>query len=101
MKWGLRLGDKVIVPPVYRNIQAPVGNYCAVEAYPNQWGVIMLDGKMVIEARYMNVEIKDNDTAHLTLIPGKTRTVRLKEYRTSDMKRVKTTGSLQEDRKNK
>lgn len=100
-KWGLRLGDKVIVPPVYRNIQSPVGNYCAVEAYPNQWGVIMLDGKVVIEARYMNVEIKDNDTAHLTLIPGKTRTVRLKEYRTSDMKRVKTTGSLQEARKNK
>ena len=100
MKWGLRLGDKVIVPPVYRNIQAPVGNYCAVEAYPNQWGVIMLDGKVVIEARYMNVEIK-NGTAHLTLIPGKTRTVRLKEYRTSDMKRIKTTGSLQEARKNK
>ena len=101
MKWGLRLGDKVIVPPVYRSIQAPVGNYCAVEAYPHQWGVIMLDGKVVIEARYMNVEIKDNGTAHLTLIPGKTRTVRLKEYRTSDMKRVKTTGSLQEARKNK
>ena len=77
MKWGLRLGDKVIVPPVYRNIQAPVGNYCAVEAYPHQWGVIMLDGKVVIEARYMNVEIKDNGTANLTLIPGKTRTVDL------------------------
>ena len=101
MKWGLRLGDKVIVPPIYRSIQAPVGIYCAVEAYPHQWGVIMLDGKVVIEARYMNVEIKDNGTAHLTLIPGKTRTVRLKEYRTSDMKRVKTTGSLQEARKNK
>ena len=101
MKWGLRLGDKVIVPPVYRSIQAPVGNYCAVETYPHQWGIIMLDGKVVIEARYMNVEIKDNGTAHLTLIPGNTRTVRLKEYRTSDMKRVKTTGSLQEARKNK
>ena len=77
MKWGLRLGDKVIVPPVYRNIQAPVGNYCAVEAYPHQWGVIMLDGKVVIEARYMNVEIKDNGTARLTMFPGKVRTVKL------------------------
>lgn len=101
MKWGLRLGDKVIVPPIYRNIQTPVGNYCAVEAYPHQWGVIMLDGKVVIEARYMNVEIKDNGTAILTLISGNTRTVRLKEYRTSDMKRVKMTESLQEARKNK
>lgn len=77
MKWGLKLGDKVIVPPIYRNIQSPVGNYCAVEAYPHQWGIIMLDGKVVIEARYMNVEIKDNGTANLTLIPGKTRTVDL------------------------
>ena len=77
MKWGLRLGDKVIVPPVYRSIQTPVGNYCAVEAYPNQWGIIMLDGEMVIEARYMNVEIKDNGTARLTMFPGKVRTVKL------------------------
>ena len=39
--------------------------------------IIMLDGKVVIEARYMNVEIKDNGTACLTIIPGKTKTVKL------------------------
>ncbi len=37
----------------------------------------MLDGKVVVEARYMNVEIKDNGTACLTIIPGKTKTVKL------------------------
>lgn len=78
MKWGLRLGDKVIVPPIYRSIQAPVGNYCAVEAYPRQWGVIMLDGKIVIEARYSHVEINENGTAKLTLVPGNTKIVDLK-----------------------
>ena len=40
LKWGLKQGDKVIVPPVYRNLQTPVGNYCAFEGNPRQWGVI-------------------------------------------------------------
>lgn len=78
MKWGLRLDGRVIVPPIYRNIKSPVGNYCAVEGNPNQWGVIMLDGKVVIEARYSHVEIDENGTARLTIIPGKVRTVKLK-----------------------
>ena len=50
---------------------------CAMEENPNRWGIIMLDGKVVVEARYMNVEIKDNGTACLTIIPGKTKTVKL------------------------
>lgn len=29
-KWGLKVGGRIVVPPVYRNILAPVGNYCAV-----------------------------------------------------------------------
>lgn len=79
LRWGLKLDDRIIVPPIYRSIQEPVGNYCAVEASPRQWGIIMLDGKVVIEARYMNVEINDNGTACLTVFPGKTKTVKLKE----------------------
>ena len=77
LKWGLKLGDRIIVPPVYRNIQTPVGNYCAVEANPQQWGVIMLDGKMVIEARYTDIIINNNGTARLTIFPGMTKTVKL------------------------
>ena len=79
LRWGLKLDDRIIVPPIYRNIQQPVGNYCAVETSPKQWGVIMLDGKIVVEARYMNVEISSNGTARLTVFPGKTKTVKLKE----------------------
>ena len=77
LKWGLKLGDRIIVPPVYRNIQTPVGNYCAVEANPQQWGVIMLDGKVVIEARYTDIIINNNGTARLTIFPGMTKTVKL------------------------
>ena len=77
MKWGLRLGDKVVVPPIYRNMQMPVGYYCAVETSPYRWGVIMLDGKVVVEASYSKVEIGRDGTAKLTIIPGMVRQVKL------------------------
>lgn len=77
LKWGLKSGERIIVPPIYRRIQKPIGNYCAMEENPNQWGIIMLDGKVVVEARYINVKIKDNGTANLTIIPGKTKTIKL------------------------
>lgn len=76
-KWGLKLGGKTIVPPIYRNIRPPVGVYCAVETSPRQWGVIMLDGRKVLEAKYTDVEINIDGTARLTVFPGKTKTVKL------------------------
>ena len=57
-----------------------MGNYCAVEANPRQWGIIMLDGKVVIEPRYTHVEINSNGTALLTVFPGITKTVNLKKF---------------------
>ena len=76
-KWGLKLGERVIIPPMFRNIQAPVGWFCAFETNPYQWGVITLDGRIIIEARYSKVEIAANGVARLTLMPGKTKTVKL------------------------
>ena len=76
-KWGLKLGGRIVVPPVYRNILAPVGNYCAVECNPCQWGIIMLDGKVVVEANYSKVEIRDDGTARLTVFPRKEKVVEL------------------------
>lgn len=78
LKWGLRAGSRVIVPPIYRSIQNPVGNYCVVETNPRQWGIIRLDGKVVVEARYTNVEISNGGTARLTVFLGITKTVNLK-----------------------
>ncbi len=77
LKWGLKQGDRVVVPPVYRSIRMPVGDYCAVEAGPRQWGVIMLDGRVVVETRYSDVEISGNGKARLTVFPGMTKTVDL------------------------
>ena len=77
MRWGLRQGEKVVVPPVYRSIQYPVGYYCAVEVSPCRWGIIMLDGKVVVEANYSKVVINGDGTARLTVFPGKEKVVEL------------------------
>ena len=55
----------------------PVGVYCAFEDNPQHWGVISVDGRIVVDARYADVEIDSDGTARLTLVPGKTKTVRL------------------------
>lgn len=77
MKWGLKWGDRIVVPPCYRNICIPVGGYCAFEGNACQWGVMALDGKVVVEARYQKVEIEKDGTVHLTIIPGKVKTIKL------------------------
>lgn len=76
-KWGLRLDGRVIVPPIYRNIKEPVGYYCAVELNPQQWGVIQLDGKIIVNTCYHDIDIGKNGTARLTVFPGKTVKIKL------------------------
>ena len=70
-KWGLRSKGRIVAPPIYRSVQSPVGRYCAMESYPGIWGVIAIDGKVEIEARYENVVIHSDGTVDLTVRPGK------------------------------
>ena len=77
MKWGLKVGNRITVPPIYRNIQQPVGKYCAVEMNYGQWGVIAIDGTMRIEPTYAGVDIGENDMATLTYVTGKKEVVKL------------------------
>ena len=77
MKWGLKLGERIVVPPRYRNIRPPVGGYCAFEENACQWGVMALDGKVVVESGYQKVEIEGDGTVRLTVIPGKVKTIKL------------------------
>ena len=60
-----------MAPPIYRSVQSPVGRYCAMESYPGIWGVIAIDGKVEIEARYENVVIHSDGTVDLMVRPGK------------------------------
>ena len=76
-KWGVKVDGKVIVPPLYHSISQPVGAYCAFEEIPRHWGVMTLKGKVIVDARYEKVEIRDNGIAVVTNITGKTKTINL------------------------
>ena len=77
-KWGVKVDGKVIVPPLYHCIAQPVGAYCAFEEIPQHWGVMTLKGKVIVDAKYEKVEIRDNGIAVVTGITGKTHTINLK-----------------------
>ena len=77
-KWGVKVDGKVIVPPLYHSIAQPVGAYCAFEQIPRHWGVMTLKGKVIVDAKYEKVEIRDNGIAVVTGITGKTHTINLK-----------------------
>ena len=76
-KWGVKVDGKVIVPPLYHSIAQPVGAYCAFEEIPRHWGVMTLRGKVIVDAKYEKVEIRDNGIAVVTGITGKTQTINL------------------------
>ena len=76
-KWGVKVDGKVIVPPLYHSIAQPVGAYCAFEQIPQHWGVMTLKGKVIVDAKYEKVEIRDNGIAVVTGITGKTQTIKL------------------------
>ena len=76
-KWGVKVDGKVIVPPLYHSIAQPVGAYCAFEQIPQHWGVMTLKGKVIVDAKYEKVEIRDNGFAVVTGITGKTQTINL------------------------
>ena len=76
-KWGVKVDGKVIVPPLYHSIAQPVGVYCAFEEIPRHWGVMTLKGKVIVDAKYEKVEIRENGIAVVTGITGKTQTINL------------------------
>ena len=76
-KWGVKVDGKVIVPPLYHSIAQPVGAYCAFEQIPRHWGVMTVKGKVIVDAKYEKVEIRDGGIAVVTDITGKTQTIKL------------------------
>ena len=76
-KWGVKVDGRVVVPPLYHCIAQPVGAYCAFEEIPRHWGVMTLKGKVIVDAKYEKVEIRDNGIAVVTGITGKTQTIKL------------------------
>ena len=64
-------------PMLVAEVAQPVGAYCAFEEIPRHWGVMTLKGKVIVDAKYEKVEIRDNGIAVVTGITGKTQTIKL------------------------
>lgn len=76
-KWGLRSRGRMVVPPIYRRVEPPVGRYCVVESLSGFWGIIALDGKVEVEPRYEEVKLHTDGTVDLTVRPGKVVSLKL------------------------
>ena len=77
MKWGLKVGERITIPPIYRNVRPPIGRYCAVEKNYSQWGVIAIDGTMMIEPQYSDIEISKQGDVTGTKVSGNKVSVKL------------------------
>ena len=49
-----------------------------LEQIARHWGVMTLKGKVIVDAKYEKVEIRDNGIAMVTNITGETQTINLK-----------------------
>ena len=68
----INAGFMVLEPEVFDYIE---GDDTFFEKEPLE--NLALDGKVVVEARYQKVDIECNGTVHLTVIPGKVKTIKL------------------------
>ena len=65
-RWGLRVGDDVILKPMYRKITPFINDYATFEMAPGKWGILVRNGKVYLPPEYKNIELLPNDIAMLT-----------------------------------
>ena len=65
------------MPPIYRSIKEPVGKYCAIEKNYRQWGVMALDGTMMVAPKYSNIDITTQGIVTGTKVTGSKEQIRL------------------------
>lgn len=76
-KWGLRIDGRVTVPPIYRSVRPPVGKYCAIEMNYSQWGVVALDGTVMVAPQYADIEISTQGVVTGIRVTGSKEEIRL------------------------
>jgi len=64
-RWGLRVGNDVILPPVYRKIHDFVGGFAIFEIAPNRMGILIRNGKVYYPPIYREIKILPGNRALL------------------------------------
>ena len=65
-RWGLRVGDDIILQPVYRKIHDFIGGFAIFEIAPNRVGILIRNGKVYYPANYQEIKILSGNRALLT-----------------------------------
>lgn len=65
-RWGLRVGDDIILQPVYWKIHDFVGGFAIFEIAPNRMGILIRNGKVYCPANYREIKILPRNRALLT-----------------------------------
>ena len=65
-RWGLRVGDDIILQPVYRKIHDFIGGFAIFEIAPNRLGILIKNGKVYYPADYREIKILSGNRALLT-----------------------------------
>ena len=65
-RWGLRVGDDIILQPVYRKIHDFIGGFAVFEIAPNRVGILIRNGKVYYPADYQEIKILSGNRALLT-----------------------------------
>ena len=65
-RWGLRVGDDIILHPIYRKIHDFVGGFAIFEIAPNRMGILIRNGKVYYPADYLEIKILSDNRALLT-----------------------------------
>lgn len=73
----MRVGDDIILQPVYRKINDFVGGFAIFEIAPNKCGILIRNGKVYCPAKYREVKLLPKNKALLTLNSIKTVEVQL------------------------
>lgn len=76
-RWGLRVGDEVILKPFYLAITPFVGKYCTFEHVTGLWGILLRNGRQYIPANFKKIELLPNGDATLIKNEISRRTVHL------------------------
>ncbi len=89
-KWGLKNGERVVLPPFFRKILPSTNGYFIYEKSVNQWGLLRFDGAVMIEASYQYTGVKfidpdnpDNVKVEVTQMNGKKVIAKFKEVMSS------------------
>ena len=65
-RWGLRVGDDIILQPMYWKIHDFVGGFAIFEIAPNRMGILIRNGKVYYPADYREIKILPKNRALLT-----------------------------------